>query len=688
MGIDLNTIDEGEEEEEEGEEEEEEIDQVPPAAASYVCLELWHACAGPRVWLPRKGSLVVYFPQGHLVRLGGVGEAEGIDLPPHLLCRVVDVTLKAEVDTDEVYAELSLAAEDKKLEQQLRDDEAGENGQVEESDGFSQSLTTQMFCKTLTASDTSSHGGFSVPRRAAEDCFPPLDYRQQRPSQEIVAKDLHGTEWRFRHIYRGQPRRHLLTTGWSAFINKKKLVSRDAVLFLLGQDGVLRLGIRRDNQLKRSTHSCAISSQEKFGTLRDVANAVSARKVFFINYDPRATQSDYVIPYRKFANSFNHSFSIGTRFRMQIDSEEAADRRYTGLITSVGELDPLRWPGSKWKCLLVRWDDELAKNGDNRVSPWDVEPTGSVLLSTVLPTTGPKKTKIYHAPDHLEPLIPNGIRCSNSGKSARFLKVLQGQEIVGLRTLYEDINGTTDMRNNVRIPIGNSGFPYQGFGESVCLHKVLQGQEIGPWKPTLQGYPTDTWSKSGPSVFSHLLGVGNNWSNRPIQEFTAIAKPPVSSAQVSSLSSVLMFQQASEQLSCSHVVHGMDKHPNGYGGNSALPPDREKQMPLVPCDIIYGSSTGIRRSEMYENTQVAKPIPENGHDDLTSAVTNCRLFGFSIPLPTRMDRSETGRPSSTDTNDETSFSLFTSQMPSTTDRAIDHLKLGACDDLMLGLDTV
>ncbi|KAL6269346.1 hypothetical protein ACE6H2_026257 [Prunus campanulata] len=49
--------------------------------------------------------------------------------------------------------------------------------------------------KTLTASDTSSHGGFSVPRHAAEDCFPPL------------------------------PQRHLLTTGWSAFVNKKKLVS-------------------------------------------------------------------------------------------------------------------------------------------------------------------------------------------------------------------------------------------------------------------------------------------------------------------------------------------------------------------------------------------------------------------------------------------------------------------------------
>lgn len=29
------------------------------------------------------------------------------------------------------------------------------------------------------------------------------DYKQQRPSQELVAKDLHGTEWKFRHIYRG-----------------------------------------------------------------------------------------------------------------------------------------------------------------------------------------------------------------------------------------------------------------------------------------------------------------------------------------------------------------------------------------------------------------------------------------------------------------------------------------------------
>lgn len=90
---------------------------------------------------------------------------------------------------------------------------------------------TNYFCKTLTASDTSTHGGFSVPRRAAEKVFPPLvhthillyhfvgsdgwllpsfsgmilqDFSQQPPAQELIAKDLHDIEWKFRHIFRGK----------------------------------------------------------------------------------------------------------------------------------------------------------------------------------------------------------------------------------------------------------------------------------------------------------------------------------------------------------------------------------------------------------------------------------------------------------------------------------------------------
>ena len=37
----------------------------PSGAKKVINSELWHACAGPLVCLPQRGSLVYYFPQGH-----------------------------------------------------------------------------------------------------------------------------------------------------------------------------------------------------------------------------------------------------------------------------------------------------------------------------------------------------------------------------------------------------------------------------------------------------------------------------------------------------------------------------------------------------------------------------------------------------------------------------------------------
>lgn len=62
-------------------------------ATSSIYMELWHACAGPLTNLPKKGNLVVYFPQGHLEQLNASMEAPNFDLPPQILCRVVDVQL-------------------------------------------------------------------------------------------------------------------------------------------------------------------------------------------------------------------------------------------------------------------------------------------------------------------------------------------------------------------------------------------------------------------------------------------------------------------------------------------------------------------------------------------------------------------------------------------------------------------
>ncbi|KAJ0536551.1 putative transcription factor B3-Domain family [Helianthus annuus] len=56
--------------------------------------------------------------------------------------------------------------------------------------------------------------------------MPALDMTQPTPTQDLLALDLHGAKWKFKHIYRGPPRRHLLTTGWSNFVTNKRLQGR------------------------------------------------------------------------------------------------------------------------------------------------------------------------------------------------------------------------------------------------------------------------------------------------------------------------------------------------------------------------------------------------------------------------------------------------------------------------------
>lgn len=61
-----------------------------------VCLELWHACAGPLISLPKKGSVVVYLPQGHFEHVQDF-PVNAFDIPPHVFCRVLDVKLHVSV---------------------------------------------------------------------------------------------------------------------------------------------------------------------------------------------------------------------------------------------------------------------------------------------------------------------------------------------------------------------------------------------------------------------------------------------------------------------------------------------------------------------------------------------------------------------------------------------------------------
>ncbi|GMH19538.1 hypothetical protein Nepgr_021379 [Nepenthes gracilis] len=575
------------------------------ASSSAVCMELWHACAGPLISLPKKGSVVVYFPQGHLEHFPDFPGISVDKIPPHVFCRVIDVKLHADAATDEVYAKLSLLPEiqiEEKLQERERDVN-GEDGEEEEMEDAAKSTTPHMFCKTLTASDTSTHGGFSVPRRAAEDCFPPLDYKQQRPSQELIAKDLHGLQWRFRHIYRGQPRRHLLTTGWSAFINKKKLVSGDAVLFLRGADGELRLGIRRAVQIKGNTPplSALPHKQLNHASLEAAFNAISARRAFSICYNPRPSSSEFVVPFRWFMKSFNHCFSVGTRFRMRFEAEDAAERRFAGVITGIHDMDPMRWPGSKWRCLLVRWDDAEA-NRHSRISPWEIEPSSfSIQSSMNLVASGLKRSRIGMPLTKPDIPIPGN---SDLRDSLGIRKVLQGQEIFSFNAAYN----VSDNLNHVVSPSmrcfpgsNNTGIaPCNIFPESFRFQKVLQGQEACPTQPHADTFYGDPITGStGIKILEgvRVPSVGNLWSTLVMKSSNPEA------CQVSSPSSVLMFQQASIP------AQNQDRFER-YAGQclSRIPDSKCSNMGLIkgydkPCSK-------------------QQPLPKSK--------TSCRLFGISL----------------------------------------------------------
>ncbi|MQL96966.1 hypothetical protein Taro_029645 [Colocasia esculenta] len=272
--------------------------------------ELWRACAGPLVSLPREGERVYYFPQGHMEQLEA-STNQALDqqmpffnLPPKILCTVVHVQLRAEPESDEVFAQITLQPEPDQSEVTSPDPPVAEP----------ERCTVRSFCKTLTASDTCTHGGFSVLRRHADECLPPLDMSQLPPWQELVATDLHSNEWHFRHIFR----------------------------------------------------ECCCC---------------------------RTSPSEFIISLNKYLEAKNHKLSVGMRFKMLFEGEEAPERRFSGTIIGVKESVSSHWAGSEWRSLKVQWDEPSSIPRPERVSPWELEPLVAVTSPTAQPAARNKRAR-------------------------------------------------------------------------------------------------------------------------------------------------------------------------------------------------------------------------------------------------------------------------------------------------------
>ncbi|KAI3927766.1 hypothetical protein MKW98_023367 [Papaver atlanticum] len=91
----------------------------------------------------------------------------------------------------------------------------------------------------------------------------------------------------------------------------------------------------------------------QLGILATASHALSTGSMFSVYYRPRTSPSEFLIPYEQYMNSIRCSFAVGTRFKMRIDCEEAPEERPSGTLAGIEEDDPVHWPCSQWKCLVL-----------------------------------------------------------------------------------------------------------------------------------------------------------------------------------------------------------------------------------------------------------------------------------------------------------------------------------------------
>ncbi|XP_052182583.1 auxin response factor 2B-like isoform X2 [Diospyros lotus] len=597
---------------------------VDPEKALYT--ELWRACAGPLVTVPRQDERVFYFPQGHIEQVEASTsqmadqEMPVYDLPWKILCRVVNVQLKAEPETDEVFAQVSLLP--------LKEDE--NEVEKEPMPPPPPRFHVQSFCKALTASDTSTHGGFSVLRRHADECLPPLDMSRQPPTQELSAKDLLGNEWRFRHIFRGQPRRHLLQSGWSVFVSSKRLVAGDAFIFLRGENGELRVGVRRAMRHQGNVPSSVISSHSMhLGVLATAWHAYTTGTMFTVYYKPRTSPADFIIPYGQYMESIKSNYSIGMRFKMRFEGEESPEQRFAGTIVGIEDADSKRWPGSKWRCLKVRWDETSTILRPDRVSPWNTEPALTPPPLNPLPMSRSKRTRsnmVLPSPDSsvltrevstkvvIDQLPANG-----------FSKAVQGQEPLTLGGTFSETESDSTEKTVMRVPALDD----EKYDVASISEKFAPDKQLPVVRPELSF--TDLLSgfgKAQPNT-SHESGIRAPCGDKSMKQSL-----PNHRGKFSSIPSKRSAIDADLSLNLLDSVQGSDVPYEirggrcGYSEYFLLQGQRAEQRQgnwLMPPPLSTYLQMPVQSREL-----IPRPELVAQHEPVKAKDGNCKLFGIAL----------------------------------------------------------
>ncbi|KAL8162402.1 LOW QUALITY PROTEIN: hypothetical protein V2J09_013891 [Rumex salicifolius] len=478
--------------------------------------EIWKACAGTSVQIPAMNSRVYYFPQGHMEQSSSpqsvISAFNHLPPRPYVSCRVLQVLLLADPDTDEVYAKIRLepiannesfpAKRPPPTSFSPRSSTAGFGLSAGECggegvDGLKDERIVS-FAKVLTPSDANNGGGFSVPRFCADSVLPQLDFGEEPPVQVVTITDVRGESWSFRHIYRGTPRRHLLTTGWSKFVNSKKLIAGDSVVFMRNKETEkLYVGIRRAPKSNSAVDLSKWASQyvamafpgrmnleegglcgrgeREGGFSGNVKGKVSPESVveavelagnnrpFEVVYYPKASSREFVVAAEKVDAAMGLYWTAGMRVKMAMETEDSSRMTWLqGTVSSVSVPDCGTWQRSPWRMLQIGWDEPEALENIKRVSPWQVE-----LVSATPPID-----VAFHAPKRLR--LPQ-----NSGF------MTDGETYLSL--------------------------PHVGFSNSMIGHLSPSYLKYSSFPAGMQGARQDTYSFS-----SNIFGIGTRQQPFPL----------------------------------------------------------------------------------------------------------------------------------------------------------------------------
>lgn len=269
-------------------------------------------------------------------------------------------------------------------------------------------------------------------------------------------------------------------------------------------------------------------------------------------------------------------------------------------------------------------------------------------------------------------VLTDGIGASDFGESLSFQKVLQGQEILRFtrdgadthnhhpseaRCFFRpNASGIAAIGDAGRNPAGNYDISYnsKGFGESFQFQKVLQGQEVFPSLPYGRALTTNMSRDNGDIGILH--GVQVQCNNTTLQ--------------VSSPSSVLRFQQATNPVSSSlgsmYKLNNLEEQRIG-NRNLSVPETIGGKLTSSSFNgrSLCRKEQGGMNSSGFEHGQLGSTLPPppcpnrsafGGSQDLTSSCkSSCRLFGFSLTEEKHVANTEDSTPGSSSLNTSVSF---------------------------------